>query len=177
MPTRSASGPDRPQIERLHARHDRSGFRSGHATLDQYLRVFASQHQRGGTSQTHVALLNNLVVGYVSLSAGSIAFEVLPAALAARSPRHPVPTVHIGRMAVDQRQQGRGIGAMLLAHATMVACEMAQQIGVRALTATAIDDRALAFYVHHGFVQLEPGSRSVVFPLRHNLKAPHTTAR
>ncbi len=66
---------------------------------------------------------------------------------------------------------------MLLAHAAMVACEMAQQVGVRALTATAVDDLALAFYVHHGFIQLEPGRRSVVLPLRPNPKAPHTIAR
>jgi GNAT superfamily N-acetyltransferase len=166
MPTRNASGPERVRIERLHARHDRSGFRSGHASLDQYLKVYASQHQRSGTSQTHVALLDDFVVGFISLSAGSVAFDELPRTLATRSPRHPLPTVHIGRMAVDQRHQGKGVGAVLLTHARVLASGVANQVGVRALTATAIDDWALAFYLHHGFTRLEAGSRSVLLALR-----------
>jgi hypothetical protein len=43
---------------------------------------------------------------------------------------------------------------------------VANQVGVRALTATAIDDWALAFYLHHGFTRLEAGSRSVLLALR-----------
>ena len=62
--------------------------------------------------------------------------------------------------------RAKGVGAVLLTHARVLASGVANHVGVRALTATAIDDRALAFYLHHGFTRLEAGSRSVLLALR-----------
>ncbi len=68
---------------------------------------------------------------------------------AKRLPRYPtMPAVRIGRLAVDQRYQGRG----LLADAAIKAMTAAP--ASFALLVDAKDDKATNFYKHHGFKPL-----------------------
>ncbi len=58
------------------------------------------------------------IAAYYTISAASIPLVDLPPDETGRLPRYPtVPAVRIGRLAVDQRFQGRGLGAALLADA------------------------------------------------------------
>jgi hypothetical protein len=50
------------------------------------------------------------LAGFFTLSAGSVDCRELPAELARKLPRYPVPVALIGRLAVDQRFQGKGLG-------------------------------------------------------------------
>jgi len=60
----------------------------------------------------------------------------------------------IGRLAVDQRCQGTGVGVALLQHAMDLAEMLAQQIGLYALFVEAKNETAAAFYVHFGFQRM-----------------------
>ena len=64
-----------------------------------------------------------------------------------------IPVVVLGRLAVDQRCQGIGLGADLLAEAVDRALAAAEHVAVRALLVHALDEEAAAFYKRHGFIE------------------------
>ena len=72
-------------IEKLAKRHNRDAFSCGVPELDEYLRRYARQNERAGISQHFVAVPaagDSQILGYYALSAGSVAFDALPADLA-----------------------------------------------------------------------------------------------
>ena len=102
------------------ARHERRGFESGNAQLDEYLHRYAMQGQRQQLVRVYVAVDNlNRVVGYCTLSAASVRHTELSPDHARRLPRYPLPAVLIGRLASDRtaRATGQRIGSRLLIHA------------------------------------------------------------
>src|SRR5215218_10728 len=75
--------------------------------------------------------------------------ELLPEQ-ARRLPRYAVfPACLVGRLAVDQQFQGRGLGAALIVDA--VARAMRAEPAIFALIVDAKDEAALGFYEHLGF--------------------------
>ena len=131
----------------------RKGFDCGKETLDVFLRTGARQNASKDVSRTYVAVPDGSadVAGYYTLSSGSVAFAAVPADLARRLPRYPLPTAHLGRLAVDRRFQGQGLGGILLADALKRVAALADQIGIHAVTVHAMDDQAKSFYEACGF--------------------------
>jgi ribosomal protein S18 acetylase RimI-like enzyme len=79
-----------------------------------------------------------------------------------------VPAVRIGRLAVDQGFQGRGLGAALLADAaarTMKGDAAVFTLLVDAKLMDAKNNRAVAFYQRFGFRTLVSRPRTLFFPL------------
>jgi GNAT superfamily N-acetyltransferase len=64
----------------------------------------------------------------------------------------PVPVILIGRLAIDSRVQGRGIGADLLRDAVLRILQAAEIAGIRALLVSAISANAKRFYERYGFI-------------------------
>ena len=120
------------KIEVLQAHHQKKSFNCGQDDLNKFIKQYASQHQKSGTSKTYVAIDDDTqqVRGFYCLSSTSIGFDGVDAVLTQRLPRYPLPCVVIGRFAVDQTAQGRGIGKVLLAHALKQVSKVAQIIGV-----------------------------------------------
>jgi len=58
--------------------------------------------------------------------------------------------VVLGRLAVDQAQQGKGLGTTLLQDALLRAEQAAETVGVRALLVQAIGATARSFYLRFG---------------------------
>jgi GNAT superfamily N-acetyltransferase len=92
---------------------------AGEPALDDYLRRRAAQDVRRRVARALVALerASGTVAGYYTLSAASFARQQLPEAVARRLLHYPVPAAILGRLAVDQRYQGRGLGELMLAGA------------------------------------------------------------
>lgn len=104
------------------------------------------------------------IAGYYTLSAASVPVVDLPDALKARLPRYPsIPAVLLGRLAVDRRYRGQGLGGALLADALTRAA--IAEIGAYALVVEAKDEAAAAFYRHHGFIPFREQPRRLFLPI------------
>lgn len=139
-------------IQLLAAQHRREEFDCGDVALNEFLLRQAGQQQRRGIGKTYIAVADDgvTVTGFITVSAGQIATTSLPSQL--KLPRYPAPILRIGRLAVDVRQQGKGIGQDLLAFALHLAVEFSQRVGLYAVVVDAKHDKAKAFYVKLGFI-------------------------
>ena len=139
-------------VETLSNQHDLSQFDCGqHESLNLWLKRFALPNQNNETARTYVVNRASVVVGYYSVSAGSVAKEAAPARVAKGLARHPVPVALIARLAVDRGMQGRGLGAALLKDALRRIAGAADIVGIRAVLVHAIDAEAGRFYARFGF--------------------------
>jgi ribosomal protein S18 acetylase RimI-like enzyme len=60
--------------------------------------------------------------------------------------------VLLARLAVDRRDQGKGLGAHLLAEALRKAVAAGEAAAARLVVVDAIDEDAAAFYERYGFI-------------------------
>ncbi|MGQ0433138.1 MAG: GNAT family N-acetyltransferase [Microthrixaceae bacterium] len=135
-------------------RHDTSRFDSGVVALDDWLRHTAAVAAAAGTAATWVLCRGVQVVGYYALAMGAVQRMVAPSRLGRGQP-DPVPVLLLARLALDRAEQGSGLGADLLQDALIRAVAGARHYGARAVVVDSIDDRAAAFYRHHGFLPLD----------------------
>ncbi len=144
---------DRLVVEPLGRHHDRAAFSCGNPSLDLYLRRQAGQDVRRRVARVFVARGDepSRILGFYTLSALSIEGTGLPAAMARKLPRHPLPAALVGRLAVDLSHQGRRIGSCLLVDALQRTLAASETIAVFAMVVDAIDDSAKAFYASFGF--------------------------
>jgi GNAT superfamily N-acetyltransferase len=125
-------------------------FNSSEASLDDWLRRRALANQISGASRTYVACDGALVAGYYALASGAI----VNAAASGRFRRNmpdPIPVVVLARLAVDRRQQGRGLGRALFRDAAHRVSHAAEAIGIRGIVVHAISQEARGFYIALGF--------------------------
>lgn len=71
----------------------------------------------------------------------------------------------IGRLAVDIRMQGKGLGATLLMHALSRAVSVSSEMGIFAVRVDALDLEAKEFYQHYGFVPCQDEELSLLLPM------------
>ncbi len=156
------------RIEPLRASHDRGGFSCGKAPLDEFLRLRASQYEKRRLGRTYVALFPGAttVAGYYTLAAGAIAVANLPPQAAKQLPKHPVPIILLGRLAVDQRARGQGLGPALLRDALRRSLDLSKQLGLLAVEVLAIDAGAREFYTKYGFVPLADNDLHLFLPTK-----------
>ena len=137
----------------LTGNHDRQGFDCGHQELNDWLRKIARQHQDKGLSKTFVATLEENpthICGYYALTLAELDSQHIPQAWRKKMPRR-IPGVRLGRLAVDARYQGKGLGALLLVDALSRAARIYREAGGIGLFVDALDEPAALFYQHFGF--------------------------
>lgn len=135
----------------LDATHQVSAFSCGEQILDEWLKRRALANQASGASRTFAVMGDDhQVMGYYALAAGAVAHPDSTRAIRQNMP-DPIPVMVLARLAVDTRAQGRKLGAGLLQDALHRCQGVSRNTGVRALVVHALNDRALAFYVHYGF--------------------------
>ena len=138
--------------EPLGPQHQLDGFDCGNAALNRWLQQRALAHERQGVSRSVVLCPDegNAVIAYACLSAGATVLAAVPGALRRNRP-DPLAVVVLGRLAVDRRHQGQGLGRALVADALRRSLAARRLIGARALLVHAIDAQAAAFYRSLGF--------------------------
>jgi GNAT superfamily N-acetyltransferase len=138
--------------EPLDPQHLLEGFDCGDGGLNRWLQQRALANERQGVSRTFVVCDDpgTSVMAYATLSAGAIVLAEVPGALRRTMP-DPLPVVVLGRLAVDRRHQGQGLGRALVADALRRSLAARRLIGARALLVHAIDEEAAAFYRSLGF--------------------------
>ena len=136
--------------EKLTAEQDVSAFKSGEPTLDDWLKRRALANEESGASRTYVVCSNNRVVGYYALANGAVAHNEVTGRVRRNVPQ-PIPVMVIGRLAIDEAHQGRGLGAALLRDALLRTLQAAEIAGIRAILVHAISEDAKRFYERYGF--------------------------
>ena len=138
-------------IRRLEPGDDRDRFCSGHPDLDRFFHRFAGQNQfRHHVGVTYIAVEDDAILGFVTVSPSEIEIDALPADRRRRLPRYPLPTLRLARLAIAQSAQGRGIGQALLRFALTLARRMADEIGCVGVVVDAKPE-AQTFYLRYGF--------------------------
>jgi GNAT superfamily N-acetyltransferase len=135
----------------LTEQHDTAHFGCGKPALNQYLKKYALINQQNEISRTYVTTRVNRVVGYYTLTFGSISHEEGTSKIKDSLPQYPIPIMLLARLAVDQKEAGKGLGKGLLKDAMLRTIQAADIGGLRAMLTHAKDDEAKRFYQKHGF--------------------------
>ncbi len=160
----SGSACDRPVL--LTVGHDVSGFDSGEAVLDDWLRRRALQNLTLAASRTYVvcAKQSTSAVAFYSLSMAQLLGAEATGAMRRNVPKH-IPAVLLGRFAVDRRWQGRGLGRGLLVDAVSRSLRASREVSARLMIVHAISPAAEAFYLAHGFMRLPVSTPTLALDL------------
>lgn len=125
-------------------------FDCGEDHLNTWLRERARRNQADGSSRTWVVADDQRVVGFYA-SSTAVLLRASATKRAARNQPDPLPALLLGRLAVEQKFQGRGLGAALLKHFLLKSIEIADITGVRVLLVHAKDQQVADFYLRYGF--------------------------
>jgi len=140
-----------------------SGFHCGEPPLDAFFAKHALPNDRRGLGRTFVLRRGRSeqddlppILGFYTLSMADLAATRVPAELRPGLPRYPVPVALVGRLAVDSRAQGRGVGQRLLGDAILRVVEASRLVACLGVIVDAKNPRAGDFYRRYGFLVLEP---------------------
>jgi GNAT superfamily N-acetyltransferase len=134
-----------------------SGFECEHEALNRFFRQEAGQNQRRDMSRTWILRRPEdqpdlpRILGYYTLTVGTVERASLPEGMIRRLPRYPIPAVVIGRLARHLRVKGQGYGEVLLDDAHRRALHVSTQVGAAVLVVDAKDPRAYDFYRGFGY--------------------------
>src|SRR5690349_17731016 len=132
-----------------------AGFSCGDPDLDAFLATpEAGQYEREWLGRTYLVFFDGAMAAYFTLSAAELRIEyLLPREQWAgffASRIEAIPALKIGRLAVDSRFQGRGIGKGVLRHIVGMALTAGDSVGVRMIVLHAKPD-SVPFYQGRGF--------------------------
>lgn len=139
-------------------------FSCGTPILDEWLKRRALKNEDAGASRTFVVCQDDQVVGYYTLATGSVGHGEVPGKMRRNMP-NPIPVMVLGRLAIDQKWQGAGLGCGLLKDAVLRTLTVSRHAGVKALLVHAISDEARRFYRHNGFVESPLDSMTLMLSL------------
>lgn len=149
----------------LAAEHRIDDFCCGVASLDDWLKRRAYPNQVSGASRTYVVAEGKKVAGYYCLASGALELNNAPAAIRRNMP-DPIPVAILGRLAVDQSYQGKGLGAALLQDAVVRTAQAGGILGIRGLVVHALSLEAKAFYEHYGFTASPAQPMTLILSLK-----------
>ncbi len=154
--------------------HDRNAFDCGEDNLNTYLKRYARQNHESGGAKCFVATPRETparILGFYTLSPASIEFNRAPAVATRGLARYEVPVYRLGRLAVDRRARGRGLGGSLLLRAAERCIIVAEQAGGVALLIDAKNDGVAQWYESYGALRLLDAPLSLLLPFSTVLKA------
>jgi GNAT superfamily N-acetyltransferase len=146
---------------------DAKRFNCVQPALNDYIRRYALQDMRRDLARVFIASPADdldCLAGFFTLSAGSINCSALPEKLVHKLLYYPVPAALIGRLAVAQAFQGKGLGSILLTDACQRVKQARDTLAVVGIIVDAKDDPAAAFYRHFGFIELSGKPDRLLLP-------------
>jgi len=152
-------------IEPLSAKHNRSHFDCGVEDLNRFLKAYAFQNQKRHFVRTYVCCRGAEVIGYYSLAFGQVKQEDAPETLSRGMGKYPVPAIILGRLAIDKKEQAKGLGVALLKNAILRAKQAEQIAGLRIIIVHAKDSHARDFYLKYGFIASPGDALTLFFPI------------
>lgn len=139
--------------EQLTAEHDVTGFNSGLPEIDSWLKrhaITVSGRDYGRTYVWHVG--DGKVLAFFTLSGYMIDIEELPERRR-KGEQREIPSILLGKLALDVSLQKRNLGAELIADAVVEAEKASTHAAARYLVVDALDPTLIGFYEKFGFVR------------------------
>lgn len=153
-------------IELLRKDHNKKDFDCGNATLNIYLRNQAGQDVKRKLSACFVLPDSDttLIKGYYTLSNNSIPLQSFSQEVRRKLPKSytSIPTTLLGRLAIDKRSQGQGIGKILLIDALKRSYEISKELGSFGVVVDPIDISAKNFYRKYDFIELPDSGKMFI---------------
>ncbi|MCO4292403.1 GNAT family N-acetyltransferase [Solitalea sp. MAHUQ-68] len=153
-------------IELLNNKHNREDFDCGNELLNNYLKNQAGQDIKRKLSVCFVLTESQTmnIQGYYTLSNNSIPLNSFPEPIQKKLPKSylSIPTTLLGRLAIDKKYQGKGIGKILLIDALKRSYEVSQEIGSFAVVVDPIDKEAESFYEKYDFIKLPDSEKMFI---------------
>ena len=144
--------------------HDCSAFDCGAPALNDWLRERALKNE-SRFSRTYVVCEGGVVAASYGVAAGAVERAAAPGKIR-RNARDAIPVSVIGRLAVDRRHAGMGLGADLLSDALRRIAVASQSIGIAAVLVHAKDEAAKRFYLRCAeFLEYPADSRVLFLPI------------
>ncbi len=144
----------------------RRSFSCGVVALDDYFKQFAKGNHIKNIGKTFVLLgKDNVVIGYYTISMGSVDFSSLPEEFCARLPKYPIPVARIARLAVNVKNQGQGWGKFLLVDAFRHIRDAASLVAAFGIVVDAKDEKAKTFYMRFGFRSFVDNNLCLILPI------------
>ena len=152
-------------IELLDKKHNRENFDCGKELLTNYLRTQAGKDIKRKLSACFVLSESGTgIQGYYTLSNNSISLNSFPEHIQKKLPKsyNAVPTTLLGRLAIDKKHQGQGLGKILLIDALKRCYEISKEIGSFDVVVDPIDEEAEKFYKKYDFIKLPTSQKMFI---------------
>lgn len=157
------------ELQLLAPHHQRAQFQSQADSLNDFLRKYAKNQHKNSTTRVYVyAHREGEIAGFFTLSAHLLELSGLPDSILKGRPRLPIPTTLLGRFAIDQRYEGKGLGRTLLSYALREAHKAAQIVASAFVVVDVSEDaseHAAEFYRKCGFVALPSNPQRMLLSL------------
>jgi predicted GNAT family N-acyltransferase len=155
------------KIEPLNSSLNKKDFSCGKEMLDNYIRFQASQDIKRKLCVVFAMFENTTIKGYYTLSNASVPAEFMPEAIKKKMPKSYkfLPVTLLGRLAIDKKFKGQGLGGIILIDALKRSYEIASKsLGSIGVIVDPLDNDAVAFYKKFGFISL-PDSGKMFLPM------------
>lgn len=150
-------------------KHINEHFSCGIKELDIYLKEKAGQEMRKKVTAVYILREETdlKIIGYYTLSSFSIGLTDLPKSLTKKLPKYKaLPVILLGRLAVDNTSQDKGVGEYLLIDALSRSYELSKKIGAFAVIVDAKNDNIRSFYEKYGFIRTLHRANSLYLPMK-----------
>ncbi len=152
----------------------KAGFSCGKHALDDYLARHAIANDSAGIGRAYVLRRGQddprslpPVLGFYTLSMAVAESVQVAKVVEKKLPKYLMPVALIGRLAIDQRAQGRRLGEKLLIDALRRVVDAAGILGCMGVIVDAKDQDAERFYAKYDFVTVtdESWPRRMFLPI------------
>ena len=162
---------DNYYFETLNDNHDLSNFDCGDYDLNDFLKNDALKQQNANLNVTKIIVYNRKIIGYASLLTDTLILKnindenlkmKIKGKLGVKSQNRNVPAVKIGRLALDKRFSGEGLGSHILRNILNSLKEISKNhIGFKFIVVEGYA-KAFNFYVtKNGFEHLNKDCKKV----------------
>lgn len=146
------------RFETLDEKHDLSKFECDSDDLNDFLKNDALTQQRSKLNLTKLVICDDTIIGYVSLLTDTIPLrdirdeetkQEIKDQLSITSKKRKLPAIKIGRLAIDKKYSGKGLGSEILMSILFNIKNIAENnVGLRFVTVEGYA-KAYNFYVNH----------------------------